>query len=621
MKASSLLSKFEDKEKIVGFKKGNEFIDLITEIDNEDGIEPVYIDSAEAYEFIRHTAAHVMAQAIMRLYGNVKLGIGPVIENGFYYDIDGVTISEDDLPKIEEEMRKIIKEDLALEREEISKEEALKLFKELGQDYKIELINELEGKISIYKQGEFIDLCRGPHVTRTGLLPIDGFKLISLAGAYWRGDERNKMLQRVYGVLFRTKEELDKYLWQIEEAKKRDHRKLGKELKLFLFLDESPAIPFWLPNGMFIKNLLVSMMRDLLYKNGYLEIQTPMIMRRALWERSGHWQNYRENMYVAFAGDEKIEGEPEWAVKPMSCPGGILVFKSEIRSYKDLPIRLAEFGNVHRYERAGVLHGLLRVRGFTQDDAHIFMRPDQIKDEVVEVIKLVDRVYKKFGFEYSIDLSTRPEKYIGTDEMWETATNGLREALEELGLPYNVKEGEGAFYGPKIDFQLKDAIGRTHQCGTIQLDMALPERFDVNYIDKDGTPKRVVMIHRAIYGSLERFIGILIEHYGGKFPVWLSPTQVVILPVSDKFLAYARKVDNILKQNNIRSKVDEDNERLSYKIRKSQEEKIPYMLIVGQKEEESNTVSVRSRDKGDIGSKGIDEFINLINSEIGKVEF
>jgi threonyl-tRNA synthetase len=346
-----------------------------------------------------------------------------------------------------------------------------------------------------------------------------------------------------------------------------------------------------------------------------------MIMRRALWERSGHWQNYRENMYVAFAGDEKIEGKPEWAVKPMSCPGGILVFKSEIRSYKDLPIRLAEFGNVHRYERAGVLHGLLRVRGFTQDDAHIFMRPDQIKDEVVEVIKLVDRVYKKFGFEYSIDLSTRPEKYIGTDEMWEAATNGLREALEELGLPYNVKEGEGAFYGPKIDFQLKDAIGRTHQCGTIQLDMALPERFDVNYIDKDGTPKRVVMIHRAIYGSLERFIGILIEHYGGKFPVWLSPTQVVILPVSDKFLAYARKVDNILKQNNIRSKVDEDNERLSYKIRKSQEEKIPYMLIVGQKEEESNTVSVRSRDKGDIGSKGIDEFINLINSEIGKVEF
>jgi len=621
MKASSLLSKFENKEKIVGFKKGKEFIDLLTEIDNEDGIEPVYIDSAEAYEFIRHTAAHVMAQAIMRLYGNVKLGIGPVIENGFYYDIDGVTISEDDLPKIEEEMRKIIKEDLALEREEISKEEALKLFKELGQDYKIELINELEGQISIYKQGEFIDLCRGPHVTRTGLLPIDGFKLISVAGAYWRGDERNKMLQRVYGVLFRTKEELDKYLWQIEEAKKRDHRKLGKELKLFLFLDESPAIPFWLPNGMFIKNLLVSMMRDLLYKNGYLEIQTPMIMRRALWERSGHWQNYRENMYVAFAGDEKIEGEPEWAVKPMSCPGGILVFKSEIRSYKDLPIRLAEFGNVHRYERAGVLHGLLRVRGFTQDDAHIFMRPDQIKDEVVGVIKLVDKVYKKFGFEYSIDLSTRPEKYIGTDEMWETATNGLREALEELGLPYNVKEGEGAFYGPKIDFQLKDAIGRTHQCGTIQLDMALPERFDVNYIDKDGIPKRVVMIHRAIYGSLERFIGILIEHYGGKFPVWLSPTQVVILPVSDKFLAYARKVDNILKQNNIRSKVDEDNERLSYKIRKSQEEKIPYMLIVGQKEEESNTVSVRSRDRGDIGNKGIDEFINLINSEIGKVEF
>ncbi len=621
MKASSLLTKFENKEKIVGFKKGGEYIDLLTDIDSEDGIEPIYIDSDEAYEFLRHTAAHVMAQAIMRLYGNVKLGIGPVIENGFYYDIDGVTISEDDLPKIEEEMRKIIMEDLPLERREIPKEEAIKLFKELGQDYKLELIDELEGKISIYKQGEFVDLCRGPHIARTGLLPIDSFRLVSVAGAYWRGDERNKMLQRVYGVLFRNKEELDKYLWQIEEAKRRDHRKLGKELKLFLFLDESPAIPFWLPNGMFIRNLLISMMRDLLYKNGYLEIQTPMIMRRALWERSGHWQNYRENMYVAFAGDEKIEGEPEWAVKPMSCPGGILVFKSEIRSYKDLPIRLAEFGNVHRYERAGVLHGLLRVRGFTQDDAHIFMRPDQIKDEVIGVIKLVDRVYKKFGFEYSVDLSTRPEKYIGTEEMWEIATNGLREALEELGLPYNVKEGEGAFYGPKIDFQLRDAIGRTHQCGTIQLDMALPERFDVNYIDKDGTPKRVVMVHRAIYGSLERFIGILIEHYGGKFPVWLSPLQVIILPVSDKFLTYARKVNELLQQNNIRSKVDEDNERLSYKIRRAQEEKIPYMLIVGQKEEESNTVSVRSRDKGDMGSKKIDEFLSLINSEIGKVEF
>jgi len=618
MKASSFLSKFKDSEKIVGFKKGKDYVDLLMDIDSEDGLEPVYIDSDDAYIFLRHTASHVMAQAVMRLYKGVKLGIGPVIENGFYYDIDGVTISDEDLPKIEEEMRKIIRENLNLEREEISKEEALKLFSNLNQDYKVELINELEGGISIYKQGEFVDLCRGPHVVRTGLLPDDGFKLISVAGAYWRGDEKNKMLQRIYGVLFRSKEELDKYLWQVEEARKRDHRKLGKELKLFLFLDESPAIPFWLPNGLFIKNTLMSLMRELLYKNGYVEIQTPMIMKKELWERSGHWQNYRENMYVAFTGDEEIEGEPNYAVKPMSCPGGILVFKSEIRSYKDLPIRLAEFGNVHRYERAGTLHGLLRVRGFTQDDAHIFMRPDQIKDEVVEVIKLVDEVYKKFNFDYSIDLSTKPEKHIGTDEMWETTTNGLRDALNELGVQYDVKEGDGAFYGPKIDFHLKDAIGRTHQCGTIQLDMALPERFDANYIDKDGTPKRVVMLHRAIYGSLERFIGILIEHYAGKFPLWLSPLQVIVLPVSDKFLKYARFVDDLLRKNNIRSRIDEDNERLNYKIKRAQEEKIPYMLIVGQKEEEGKTVSIRSRDKGNMGSKGLDEFIRIITSEIGE---
>lgn len=619
MKLKELLNSFTNSEKIVGFKKNKELFDLHSDIDKTDGIEPVYIDSDDYYEFVRHTAAHVMAQAIQRIYGkNVKFGIGPTIENGFYYDIDtDTTISEEDLPKIEEEMKKIIKENIPLEKQTLPKKEALKLFSEINQTYKIELINEIEDdKVSIYKQGEFVDLCRGPHVEKTGDIPIDGFKLVSVAGAYWKGDERNKMLQRVYGVLFRTKEELDKYLWQIEEAKKRDHRKLGKDLKLFLFFDESPAIPFWLPNGMFIKNTLISYMRELLYSNGYVEIQTPMIMKKELWERSGHWQNYRENMYVAFAGDEEIKGEPNWAVKPMSCPGSILVFKSEVRSYRDLPIKLLEFGNVHRYERAGVLHGLLRVRGFTQDDAHIFMAPEQIKEETIKVIQLVDTVYKKFGFEYSVELSTKPEKYIGTDEMWEIATNGLKGALDEIGIKYEIKEGEGAFYGPKIDFHLKDAIGRTHQCGTIQLDMALPERFDINYIGEDGKPHRVVMIHRAIYGSLERFIGILIEHYGGKFPLWLSPTQVIILPVSEKFFGYADKVESELKNKGFRVKIDKDNEKLGFKIRRAQLEKIPYMVIVGQKEVEENSVSIRSRDKGEIGNKTIEELIRILNEEI-----
>ncbi|MGC8767491.1 MAG: threonine--tRNA ligase [Brevinematia bacterium] len=619
MIAKEITKMFKNPNEIVGFKRNGELIDLMTEINESDitSLTPVYLNSEEAYEFLRHTAAHIMAQSIQRIYKNVKFGIGPTIENGFYYDIDlKQTISEEDLPKIEEEMKKIIKENLKLERKVLTKEEAKKLFKELNQDYKLELIEEIpDEKVSIYQQGEFIDLCRGPHVESTGNIPIDGFKLVSVAGAYWKGDERNKMLQRVYGILFRTKEELEKYIWQIEEAKKRDHRKLGKELKLFLFLEESPAIPFWLPNGMFIKNTLVSYMRDLLYKDGYIEIQTPMIMRKELWERSGHWQNYRENMYVAFAGDEKLEGEPNWAVKPMSCPGAILVYKSEIRSYRDLPLKLLEFGNVHRYEKAGVLHGLLRVRGFTQDDAHIFMTPEQIKEETIKVIQLVDTVYKRFGFEYSIELSTKPEKHIGTDEMWEQATNGLKGALDDIGAKYEIKEGEGAFYGPKIDFHLKDAIGRTHQCGTIQLDMALPERFDVNYIGEDGKTHRVVMIHRAIYGSLERFIGILIEHYAGKLPLWLSPLQIIILPVSEKFLSYAEKIENQLKEKGFRVKIDRDNEKLNYKIRRAQLEKIPFMIILGQKEEESGTLSVRSRDKGDLGTKTMSEFLQILEEE------
>ncbi|MFN4244766.1 MAG: threonine--tRNA ligase [Brevinematia bacterium] len=618
MKAKEITSNFENPEKIVGFKTNNGYIDLISEVKDTPNLKPIYIEDEEYYEFVRHTAAHVMAQAIQRIYGkNVKLGIGPTIENGFYYDIDLETkISEDDLPRIEEEMKKIVKENLKLEKLVLSKEEALNLFSDLGQTYKIELINEIEDDVvSVYKQGEFIDLCKGPHIEKTGNIPIDGFKLTSVSGAYWKGDERNKMLQRIYGVLFRTKEELDRYLWQVEEAKKRDHRKLGKELKLFLFFDESPAIPFWLPNGMFIKNTLISFMRELLYENGYIEIQTPIIMKKEIWEKSGHWQNYRENMFLAFTEDEKKE-EPKLAVKPMSCPGSILVFKSEIRSYKDLPMKLLEFGNVHRYERAGVLHGLLRVRGFTQDDAHIFLTPNQIKEETINLIKLVDTVYKKFGFDYSVELSTKPEKYIGTDEMWENATNSLKNALDEMGIKYDIKEGEGAFYGPKIDFHLKDAIGRTHQCGTIQLDMALPEKFDVNYIGEDGKPHRVVMIHRAIYGSLERFIGILIEHFAGKFPLWLSPIQIIILPVSEKFISYAKKIEKTIKENGFRVKVDTDNEKLGFKIRRAQLEKIPFMLIVGQKELEENTISVRSRDSGDMGNKSITEFIDILKNTI-----
>ena len=619
MKAKEIVKNFSNPEKIVGFKENNEFIDLLSEVSDISRLKPIYIDSEDYYEFVRHTAAHVMAQAVQRIYGrNTKLGIGPTIENGFYYDIDiDTTISEDDLPKIEEEMRKIVQENLKLEKLILTKEEALKLFSELGQTYKIELINEInDDYVSVYKQGEFIDLCKGPHVEKTGDIPMYGFKLTSVAGAYWKGNEKNKMLQRIYGILFRTKEELEKYLLQVEEAKKRDHRKLGKELKLFLFFDESPAIPFWLPNGMFIKNTLISYMRELLYSNGYVEIQTPMIMKRELWEKSGHWQNYRENMYLAFTEDENIQDEPSIAIKPMSCPGSILVFKSEIRSYRDLPIRLLEFGNVHRYERAGVLHGLLRVRGFTQDDAHIFLTPEQIKEETINVIQIVDTVYKKFGFDYSVELSTKPEKYIGTDEMWEISTNSLKEALDEIGIKYDIKEGEGAFYGPKIDFHLKDAIGRSHQCGTIQLDMALPEKFDINYIGEDGKQHRVVMIHRAIYGSLERFIGILIEHYAGKFPLWLSPLQVIILPISEKFINYAKKIESILKENKFRVKIDTDSEKLGFKIRRAQIEKIPFMVIVGQKEMEENTISLRSRDNGDLGNKSITELINILNNSV-----
>lgn len=619
MRAKDVVGMFSSPERIIGFKKGGQLVDLMTEISDLDGLEPVYVESEEYYEFVRHTASHVMAQAIQRIYGKgVKFGVGPTIDNGFYYDVDvEETLSEEDLPRIEEEMRKIIKEDFPVDRRVLSKEEALKLFSELGQSYKIELVEEIgEKEVSVYIQGEFIDLCRGPHVERTSYIPIDGFKLVGVSGAYWKGDEKNKMLQRVYGVLFRTKEELERYLWQVEEARKRDHRKLGKELKLFLFFDESPAIPFWLPDGMFIKNTLVSYMRELMYANGYVEIQTPMIMRRELWERSGHWENYRENMFVAFTGDEDVRENPSWAVKPMSCPGSILVFKSEIRSYRDLPMKLLEFGNVHRYERAGVLHGLFRVRGFTQDDAHIFISPEQIKEETIKLVHLVDTVYRKFGFDYNIDLSTKPEKHIGTDEMWEMATRGLKEALDEIGKEYRVLEGEGAFYGPKIDFQLRDAIGRLHQCGTIQLDMALPERFDVNYIGEDGKPHRVVIIHRAIYGSLERFIGILIEHFAGKFPLWLAPTQVVVLPVSEKFVDYSRRVKKWLEDKGFRVKINEESEKLGAKVRKAQLEKVPYMVIVGQKEVETNTISVRSRDKGDLGNRTLEEFIGILTSEM-----
>ncbi|MDU4861921.1 MAG: threonine--tRNA ligase [Terrisporobacter othiniensis] len=567
-------------------------------------------DDVEGKDVFRHTSAHMLAQAIKRLYPNAKFAIGPSIENGFYYDIDlEERLTMEDLAKLEAEMKKIAKEDQKLERFELPKEEALAWAKENGEIYKEELINDLpEGEIiSFYKQGDFTDLCRGPHLLSTK--KVKAVKLLSVAGAYWRGDEKNKMLQRIYGISFEKNKDLEEYLHLLEEAKKRDHRKLGKELDLFFIPEEGPGFPLFLPKGMELKNALLKYWREIHRQDGYVEIETPIILNRHLWETSGHWYHYKENMYTV-----QID-EQDFAIKPMNCPGGMLFYQAKPHSYRDFPMRVAELGRVHRHELSGALHGLMRVRAFTQDDAHIFMLPEQIKDEIKGVVKLIDSVYKTFGFEYHLELSTRPEDSMGTDEEWETAENGLREALEELNLPYVLNEGDGAFYGPKIDFHLKDCLGRTWQCGTIQLDMQLPQRFDISYIGQDGEKHRPVMIHRVALGSIERFIGILIEQYAGKFPVWLAPTQVKILPISDKYMDYANEVKKALFDAGVRVDMDDRAEKIGFKIREAQLQKVPYMLVVGEKEAAENQVAVRSRDKGEMGSMNLNDFVSMVLKE------
>ena len=561
---------------------------------------------------VRHTASHVMAQAVKRLYPNTKLAIGPSIADGFYYDMDfEAPLTSDDFEKIEAEMKKIIKEDLKIERFTLPREEAIAFMKEKEEPYKVELIEDLpEGEeISFYKQGEFVDLCAGPHLMSTKEVG-KAFKIMSLAGAYWRGDEHNKMLTRLYATAFAKKEELEAYITMMEEAKKRDHRKLGKELGLFMMHEAGPGFPFFLPKGMILKNTLLDYWREIHKKAGYVEISTPVILNRSLWETSGHWDHYKNNMYTTV-----IDGE-DYAIKPMNCPGGVLVYASEPRSYRDLPLRMGELGLVHRHEKSGQLHGLMRVRCFTQDDAHIFMTPEQIKDEIKGVAGLINEVYSLFGFQYHVELSTRPEDSMGSDEDWEMATSALQGALDELGLPYVINEGDGAFYGPKIDFHLVDCIGRTWQCGTIQLDFQLPQRFELEYTGADGEKHRPIMIHRVVFGSIERFIGILIEHFAGAFPTWLAPVQVKVLPISDKFMEYAQKVQEELNAVGIRSEVDTRAEKIGYKIREAQKAKIPYMLVVGQKESEEGTVSVRSRFAGEEGTKTVDEFLAQIKEEV-----
>jgi len=588
--------------------------DLERPIDFDCELKIVKLEEPEAAEIYRHTMSHIMAQAVMRIYGadKVKLGIGPTIENGFYYDFDiqDAKITEEDLSKIEEEMKKIIKEDLKIERFELPKAEAIELMKERGQVYKVELIEEIpDEKVSFYKQGEFIDLCRGPHLPSTG--KVKHFKLLSVSGAYWRGNEKNPMLQRIYGTAFAKKEDLENYLKMLEEAKKRDHRKLGPQLELFFInTDVAAGMPIFLPYGMTVLLELMNLSRKLHKKYGYKEVGTPLIMHEKLWRQSGHWDHYKNNMY--FTEKEEVT----YAVKPMNCPGHILIYKNKPVSYKDLPIRLFEFGRVHRYERGGVLHGLLRVRTFTQDDAHIFCREDQVVAEVTNVVKFIDELYGIFGFTYRATLSTMPEDHMGDEATWEKATQALRNALEETKVPYVVAEGEGAFYGPKIDFHVKDVIGREWQCATIQVDFQMPERFDITYKDADGTEKRPVMIHRALYGSLERFFGILIEHYAGAFPTWLAPVQVVILPVSEKYVDYAKQLSEKFDKTGIRVELDDRNETLGYRIRENQMRKVPYMIIVGEKEKESGKISVRTRDGRDIHDVEVEEFITKITGEI-----
>ena len=588
-----------------------ELVDLRTVVDKDCNLNILTFESEGGAWAFHHTTSHIMAQAIKRLYPGVKLAIGPSVADGFYYDVDSETpLTAEDLVKIEAEMKKIVKEALPITRFTKSREEAIAYFKEKEEPYKVELIEDLpeDAEISFYQQGEFVDLCAGPHLMSTK--PIKAFKLTSLAGAYWRGSEKNKMLTRIYGTSFTKKADLEEYLNRMEEAKKRDHRKLGKELGLFMMREEGPGFPFFLPKGMVLKNTLLDYWREIHRKNGYVEISTPIMLSRHLWETSGHWDHYKENMYTTVIDDT------DFAIKPMNCPGGILVYQSEPRSYRDLPLRMGELGLVHRHEKSGQLHGLMRVRCFTQDDAHIFMMPEQIRDEIKGVARLIDEVYQLFGFKYHVELSTRPEDSMGSDEDWDMATTALQGALDDLGLSYSVNEGDGAFYGPKIDFHLEDSIGRTWQCGTIQLDFQLPMRFNCEYIGADGEKHRPIMIHRVVFGSIERFIGILIEHFAGAFPTWLSPVQVKVLPISDKYMDYAGKVLDDLKENGIRAEIDIRAEKIGYKIREARLQKIPYMLVVGAKEEEEGKVSVRSRFLGDEGAKDLSVFVSDIKEEI-----
>lgn len=592
-------------------KIDGEAVDLRTMVDKDCQLEILDFQSEEGKEAFRHTASHIMAQAVKRLFPDTKLAIGPAIADGFYYDFDREEpFVPEDLEKIEAEMKKIVKENLVLERYELPREEAIALMKEKNEPYKVELIEDLpEGEtISFYKQGDYVDLCAGPHLISTKY--VKAFKLTSIAGAYWRGNEKNKMLTRIYGTAFPKAAELEAYLTMLEEAKKRDHRKLGKELGLFALLDEGPGFPFFLPKGMILKNTLINYWREIHRREGYVEVSTPMMLNRGLWETSGHWDHYKENMYTTVIDDV------DFAVKPMNCPGGMLVYKLEPHSYRELPLRIGELGQVHRHEKSGALHGLFRVRCFTQDDAHIFMTKEQITEEIKNVARLIDEVYSLFGFKYHVELSTRPEDSMGSDEDWEVATEGLRKALDDLGLPYVVNEGDGAFYGPKIDFHLEDSIGRTWQCGTIQLDFQLPLRFGAEYIGADGEKHRPITIHRVAFGSIERFIGILIEHFAGKFPTWLAPVQTKVIPISDKHLDYAGKIYKALEEAGIRTEFDTRAEKVGYKIREAQLQKIPYMIITGAKEEEEGTVAVRYRDSGENVTMTLEEFVAKIKEEI-----
>lgn len=598
-------------KKVLAANVNGELTDLREEL--VDGSEVAFLTFEEdgGKHTLRHTASHVMAQAVKRLWPEAKLAIGPAIDKGFYYDIDMEhTLTPEDLTKIEKEMSRIVKENLPITKSVMSRQEAIEFFKSKNEDYKVELIEDLpeDAVISCYAQGDFVDLCAGPHVASTG--KVKAFKLQSIAGAYWRGDEKNKMLQRIYGTAFEKKEELDAYLHMLEEAAKRDHRKLGKELGLFVIKEEGPGFPFFLPKGMALRNELENFWREVHHDFEYDEIRTPIILNKQLWETSGHWDHYRENMYTTIIDDE------EYAIKPMNCPGGILVYQNEMHSYRDLPLRYAELGLVHRHELSGALHGLFRVRAFTQDDAHVFMLPEQMQSELMKVIELFDRIYSQFGLKYHVELSTKPDNAMGNDAIWEAATEALRNAIEAKGIDYIINPGDGAFYGPKLDYHIEDSLGRTWQCGTIQLDMNLPERFNVEYIGEDGQKHRTIMIHRACFGSMERFIGILTEHYAGAFPTWMAPVQVKVLPISEKHVEYANQLAKQMRHDYVRVEVDDRNEKIGYKIRQAQMEKVPYMLVVGDKEMEDNSVNVRKHGGDELGTVPFDEFFNSIKIEI-----